>query len=108
MGQTVSVDVPHKLGAEEAERRVKAGVEALRQKYAQHLTALNITWSAAHADFAITVMGHALTGALEFLEDRVRVSMELPWVLALIAEKAKGMIAKHTDDMLQLPAPKKD
>ncbi len=108
MGQTVSVDVPHKLGAEESERRVRVGIEALQQKYAQHLSALHITWSEAHADFAITVMGHSLTGALEFLADRVRVSMELPWVLALIAEKAKGMIARHTDEMLQLPAPKKD
>ena len=106
MGQTVSVDVPHKLGAEKSERRVRAGIEALQKKYAEHLSASDITWSDAHADFAITAMGHSLTGAMEFLPDRVRVSMELPWVLALIAEKAKGMIARHTDEMLQLPPPK--
>lgn len=106
MGQTVTVDVPHKLGAEEAQRRVQAGVEALRHKYAEHFSALHIEWKDLRADIALTVMGHSLTGALDFLPDRVRVSLELPWLLAMIAEKARGMIAKHTDEMLQLPPPR--
>ena len=50
-------------------------------------------------------MGHAMKGALEFHDDCVRVSLELPWMLAMMAEKAKGMIARHTDEMLQLPPP---
>jgi hypothetical protein len=36
----------------------------------------------------------------------VRVSLELPLMLALLAEKAKGMIAQHTGDLLKLPPPK--
>jgi hypothetical protein len=106
MGQTVSVDVPHKLGAEEARRRVQAGMNALQQRYGHKLSALHIVWSETRADLSVTLMGHALTGALDFLPDCVRVTLELPWMLAMIAEKAKGMIVQHTDDMLRLPPPK--
>lgn len=106
MGQTVTVDVPHKLGAAEAQRRVQAGVEALQQKYGDKVSAFHIAWSNAHADLSVTAMGHELKGALDFLDDCVRVSLDLPWILALMAEKAKGMIRGHTEDMLKLPPPK--
>jgi hypothetical protein len=106
MGQTVTVDVQHKLGAAEAQRRVQIGMEAMQQKYGDKLSALHIAWSDAHADLSVVVMGHELKGALDFLDDCVRVSLDLPWILAMMAEKAKGMIARHTEDMLQLPPPK--
>ncbi len=106
MGQTVTVDVPHKLGAEEAKRRVQFGVEALQQKYGDKLSALHIAWGDARADISVTAMGHEFKGAMDFLPECVRVSLELPWILAMIADKARGMIAKHTDEMLQLPPPK--
>ncbi|MCI4678247.1 polyhydroxyalkanoic acid system family protein [Rhodoblastus acidophilus] len=106
MSQIVSVDVKHNLGAEEAKRRVQAGVEALRQKYAGHLSALRIDWSETRGDVTFAILGHSLKGAMEFFPDVVRVSVELPWVLALIADKAKGLMTRHTGEMLQLPPPK--
>jgi hypothetical protein len=106
MGKLVSVDVKHSLGAAEAKRRVQEGIEALRQKYASHLSAVQIDWGETTADVSITTLGHIFKGALEFLPDLVRVSLELPWVLAMIAEKASGLITRHTGDMLQLPPPK--
>ncbi|HUO54173.1 MAG TPA: polyhydroxyalkanoic acid system family protein [Rhodoblastus sp.] len=106
MGQIVSVDVKHNLGAEEAKRRVQAGIEGLRQKYAAHLSAVQIDWGEARGDVTIHALGHSLTGALEFFPDIVRVSVELPWVLALVAEKAKGLMTRHAGEMLQLPPPK--
>jgi hypothetical protein len=106
MGQTVSVNVKHSLGAEEAQKRVRAGIEALQQKYADKLSSVAVDWSDLRADVAVSAMGHSLKGALEFLPDAVRVSLELPWVLALIAEKTKGVLTRETEAMLQLPPPK--
>jgi hypothetical protein len=106
MGQIVTVDVQHQLGAAEAKRRVQAGIEALRGKLGDKLAALQVDWAETHADVHVTVMNHTLNGAMEFLPDCVRVSLDLPWALALIAEKAKGMITRHTGEMLQLPPPK--
>ncbi|MGO9391082.1 polyhydroxyalkanoic acid system family protein [Rhodoblastus sp.] len=106
MAHIVTVDVPHQLGAEEAKRRVEAGIEALQQKFAHKLDGLHIDWQGTHADVNMTVMNFPLRGGLDFLPDCVRVSLDLPWALALIAEKTKGMISRHTGEMLQLPPPK--
>jgi Putative polyhydroxyalkanoic acid system protein (PHA_gran_rgn) len=106
MGQIVSVDVKHSLGAEEAKRRVQAGIAAMKAKYGEQLSFAQVEWNDLHADVVVTAMGHSLKGAFDFLPDCVRVSLELPLILALIAEKAKGLIAKKTEDMLLLPPPK--
>ena len=106
MGQIVSVDVKHSLGAEEAKRRVQAGIEAMKAKYGEQLSFAQVEWNDMHADFVIAALGHALKGAFDFLPDCVRVSLELPWVLALVAEKAKSLIAQKTEKMLLLPPPK--
>ena len=108
MGQIVSVDVKHSLGAEEAKRRVQAGIDGLRQKYAAQLSKLQIDWSDLRGDITVSAMGQTFKGAMEFFPDVVRVSLELPWVLAMIAEKAKGLMTRHTGEMLQLPPPSKD
>jgi hypothetical protein len=106
MAQTVTVDVKHELGAEEAKRRVQAGIEALQSKLGDKLGALKIDWAETHADILLSVMGHTLRGAMDFLPDCVRISVDLPWALALVAEKIKGTISQHAGEMLKLPPPK--
>ncbi len=103
MGKTVSVDIKHQLGAEEAKRRFQEGIGAMKQKYADKLSALTVEWNGLHADLKFTVIGHSLTAGLDFLPEVVRVSLELPWILALAADKAKGMIARNGSEMLKLP-----
>lgn len=106
MGQIVSVDVKHSLSPEEAKRRVQAGIEAMRAKYGEQLSFAQVAFNDMHADVVITTLGHSLKGAFDFLPDCVRVSLELPWVLALVAEKAKSLMAQKTETMLLLPPPK--
>ncbi|WP_298357714.1 polyhydroxyalkanoic acid system family protein [Rhodoblastus sp.] len=106
MGQIVTVDVKHSLGPEEAKRRVQAGIEAMKAKYGEQLSFAEVQFNDMHADVVITALGHSLKGAFDFLPDCVRVSLELPWVLALVAERAKGLIAHKTETMLLPPPPK--
>lgn len=105
MGKTVSVDIQHQLGAEEAKRRFQAGLDDLKHKHADTLSHLTVEWNGPHADLKFTVMNHSLTAGLDFLPTVVRVSLELPWILALAADKAKGMIARNGAEMLKLPPP---
>jgi len=106
MGQIVSVDVKHSLGAKEAKRRVQAGIDAIRDKYTAQLTALRIDWDDLRADVTVTAMGHTIKGAMEFFPEFVRISLELPWIMAMIAGRAKQLMTKHAGDMLRLPPPR--
>ena len=67
MGQIVSVDVKHSLGAEEAKRRVQAGIEAMQAKYGEQLSFAQVEFNDMHADVVVTTMGHSLKGAFDFL-----------------------------------------
>jgi hypothetical protein len=107
MGKIVSVDIKHELGAEEAKRRFQDGIDAMKHKYADKLSALTVEWTDLHADLKFTIIGHSLTAALDFLPNVVRVSLELPWILAMAADKAKSMIARNGSEMLKLPPPPK-
>ncbi|WP_294537795.1 polyhydroxyalkanoic acid system family protein [uncultured Rhodoblastus sp.] len=106
MGKTVTVDVKHQLGPEEAKRRVHDGMDALQHKLGDKNGAFKVDWGENHADILVTVMGHSLHGAMDFLPHCVRISLELPWALALIAEKIKGTISHQAGEMLHLPPPK--
>ena len=44
---------------------------------------------------------HAVAGHLEVMDDTVRVEVMLPWILATLAEKAKGLITKQGTLMLE-------
>jgi hypothetical protein len=46
-------------------------------------------------------MGQNVNGHLEVMQDQVRVEVQLPWILAVIAEKAKTFIQKQGTLMLE-------
>ena len=52
-------------------------------------------------DFRVGAMGQNVSGHLEVMEDQVRVEVQLPWILAMIAEKAKTFIQKQGTLMLE-------
>ena len=105
MAKTISVDVAHKLGIDEAMRRVRVGIGFMQEKFGDKLSAFDVTWGEARADLSITAMGHTLHGAMEFLPEAVRVSLDLPWIFAALGEKIVGKMAHHTEEMLALPPP---
>jgi hypothetical protein len=106
MGQPISVDVPHKLGADEAERRVRNGFGMLKDKLGDRLSALDVIWGQGRADLTITAMGQTLSGTLEFLPEAVRVTIDLPWFLAALGGKIAARIAEKTGEVLKLPPPR--
>jgi len=106
MGKTITVDVPHKLGAAEAERRVRNGFGVMRDKFGDKLSAVDIAWGQGSADLTVTAVGQTLRGGLEFLPDVVRVTIDLPWLLAAIGETITNKIARKTEEVLRLPPPR--
>ena len=101
MSKPVVVSIPHQLGKEEARRRLQGGVGRLRDQFGDKLGKVDDTWTGDHADFRVTVLGQSVTGALDVMEAEVRVEVQLPWMLAMVAEKAKGLIQKQGTLMLE-------
>jgi putative polyhydroxyalkanoate system protein len=101
MSKPLVVSIPHGLGKDEARRRLETGFTGLKQQFGQHLTAVQDTWSGDRMDFKLAAMGQQVTGHLVVKADTVDLEVNLPFLLAMMAEKAKTFIQKQGHLMLE-------
>jgi len=101
MAKPLVVSISHHLGKEEAIRRIKSGLAHVRSTFGTHLAGVQETWSAERCDFRVALLGQTATGNIEVSDDRVRLEVVLPWVLAVLAEKAQRLIKKEGQLMLE-------
>jgi Putative polyhydroxyalkanoic acid system protein (PHA_gran_rgn) len=106
MAKSIVVILPHDLGATEARRRIAEGLGPLQQSFAGKLTS-DVRWSGNHADIDVGALGQKVTAQLEIEEKQVRVEVQLPWLLAALANKITPYLQKSGSDMLRIPPPTK-
>jgi len=105
MARPLIVSIPHQLGKEEAVRRLKSGFAHARTTFGEKLAVIDETWSGDHLDFHAGVLGQTITGTIDVAEDHVRVEVQLPWLLGMLAEQVRPFIQRQGHLMLEKPAP---
>lgn len=101
MTKPLVVSIPHNLGKQEAARRLQTGFTQLQSQFGNHIASVENQWIGDRMDFKVGTMGQNVAGHLEVMEDSVRVEVVLPWILAMIADKAKALIQKQGTLMLE-------
>ncbi|SEF14736.1 Putative polyhydroxyalkanoic acid system protein (PHA_gran_rgn) [Rhizobiales bacterium GAS191] len=94
------VIIPHSLGKVEASRRLKSSLAGIRTAFGGKLSIVEEVWTEDHLEFRIGIFGQAATGTIDVADEHVRLAVQLPWVLAILAGKAKALIQKHGQLML--------
>lgn len=106
MADPVVVTIPHQLGKEEAIRRLKNGFGNVRSTVGEKFVVLTDNWKGDHLDFRASLLGQNATGTIDVEDRSVRLVIELPWILALLANKAKAIVQKQGQLMLEKPSKK--
>ena len=91
MSAPLIVSIPHRLGREEAIRRLKAGLT----RAASSIPVLKVDeerWEDDRMIFRVRAMGQAASGHLDVADDHVRLEVTLPWLLQRFAEVAQVAI----------------
>src|SRR5580700_8856689 len=91
MSAPLVVSIPHRLGREEAMRRLKGGLE----RAADSVPVLKVDeerWDGDHMFFRVRALGQAASGHIDVAEDYVRLEVTLPWLLQRFAEMAQVAI----------------
>ena len=101
MTKPLVVSIPHQLGASEAQRRLRTGIELLKEQYGGKLAVLDSHWTGNHLDFRVSAVGQTVSGKIDVAEDHVVLAVELPWVLAMLARKAQGLIQSKGQLLLE-------
>lgn len=94
MSAPLIVSIPHRLGREEARRRLKGGLS----RAAASVPVLSVDeqrWDGDHMDFRVRALGQAASGHIDVADDHVRLEVMLPWLLQRFAQLAQAAIRDH-------------
>ena len=101
MAEPFVVTISHRLGKEEAIRRLRKGFAELPTNVAPLLRINDQRWSGDHFDFSVSAFLQPITGSVDVAEDSVRVEVLLPTLLARLASRIPGLIQRETRLMLE-------
>jgi hypothetical protein len=100
MTQPHVVDIPHRLGQQEARRRIERGVGSMADHVPGGAQAES-SWEGDRLNLKVTAMGQAVTARIEVLEAVVRVEIMLPAALSFFAKPIEAMLKKKGTEMLE-------
>ena len=94
MSAPLVVSIPHRLGREEAVRRLKTGLG----RAAASIPVMQVEeerWNGDSMSFRIRALGQIASGQVDAADDHVKVEVVLPWLLQRFAEMAQATIRKR-------------
>lgn len=104
MPRPVSVTIPHNLGKDEARRRIEEGFGRMRQQMTSGIGAMmsfNERWEGDRLHFEGGGLGQKMTGRLDVRADAVQIELDLPEILAALAEKITGKLKSEGQKLLE-------
>ncbi len=101
----LTATIPHRLGREEAKRRIENEVANVRRSHGGLLQDVRADWTGDRLDFAVSAVGQSINGHLVVEEQAVQVEVELPWLLAMLAGAIKQQLEDRGKKLLTGPRP---
>lgn len=101
MSRPVCINIPHELGAAEARRRIDEGVDKLVAQAGGGMARISKSWEGERLNFVAEGLGQRITGRLDVAEKEVRMEIDLPNFLAMIANKITGRVRKEGQILLE-------
>jgi hypothetical protein len=101
MSEPLVVSIPHRLGREEAVRRIKSGFGQAHAHFAHLLTISEETWDDNRLSFRASALGQVASGVVDVRDDHIMLTVQLPWLLARFAQAASKLISREGTLMLE-------
>jgi hypothetical protein len=95
MSKPLIISIPHRLGKDEAIRRLKSGLGDARTSFGHVLSVQEESWSGDRLQFRVGALAQFVSGTIDVAEDYVQLEMTLPWLLAQFAEKLSPLIQRQ-------------
>jgi putative polyhydroxyalkanoate system protein len=101
MQKPIQVDLPHKLGRDEARRRIANNIHKLKEHIPGGGAQVDSTWQGDDLDLAINALGQAVSAKIAVEETKVRVAVMLPGMLAMFSGPIEAMLQKKGNVLLE-------
>jgi putative polyhydroxyalkanoate system protein len=100
MTQPIEVDLPHKLGKDEARRRIANNIHKL-QEHIPGGAQVQTGWTGDQLNLDVAAMGQSVTATIDVMDDKVRLKVLLPPVLGMFAGLIQGALQKRGGVLLE-------
>jgi hypothetical protein len=101
--EPIVVTVSHRLGRDGAKQRIDQGFDSIRTDIMRYVSSVDYSWDGYRLNLHAAAMGQTVTGAIEVFDDYVRISLELPWFLHIVARTVTDRIQKRAASLLEGP-----
>jgi len=101
MSEPLVVMIPHRLGKDEALRRIRDGLGRAKGEFAMLITFEDERWDGDTLHFSVKSLGQRAQGSIGVYDAAVRVEVRLPWLLQRFAQAAQRVIGKKGQMMLE-------
>ena len=94
MATPLSISIPHQLGRVEARRRIETGFANLVRQLPGGGGTVNERWDGDRLVFSVSGLGQTVSGVVDVLDGAVKMELQLPEILGLLASGLKGRLQK--------------
>jgi len=102
MERPIEVELPHKLGRDEAHRRIANNVHKLKDHVPGGAAQVQSNWAGDQLNLDITALGQKVAAQIDVEDTKVRCKVMLPGMLALFAAPIEAALnAKGSDPPLE-------
>ena len=101
MNQPIEVDLPHKLGREEARRRIASNIHKLKDHIPGGTADVRSNWNGDTLDLSVQALGQSVDTVISVEDSVVRVRVRLPGMLGMFAKPIEAMLQKKGDLLLE-------
>ena len=100
MQRPINVDLPHKLGRDEARRRIAGNIDQLAGHIPGGAAQVDSRWEGDTLHLDVGAMGQSITAEIAVDERVVHCKFELPGMLAMFAGPIEAFLRRKGGDLL--------
>ena len=100
MTQPIQVDLPHRLGAAEAKRRIEGGIGRLKD-FIPGVAEVRSAWTGDSLGLQVAAMNQEVNARIDVRDSVVHVEMLLPPALAFFGKAIEAALKRKGADLLE-------
>jgi len=100
MTQPIDVDLPHRLGKDEARRRIANNIHKLEQHIPGGAQVQSM-WNGDQLSLQVAAMGEAVNATIDVMESKVHLKVLLPGMLGMFAGMVQVALQKKGGVLLE-------
>ena len=101
MSKPLVVSIPHRLGKQEALRRLKAGLDGMDANFGHLFSIQEAIWTDDHLEFRVSALAQVTSGGIDVAEDYVYLEVLLPGLLGVLAQSVQPQIRREVTLLLE-------